>query len=107
MRANVTREEREFLSEYNKQSEPQGPGGGGTGPKVWESVITETRGGSLRAELVIPLALRRKGGGTLPRDFIRFSRCQFCRVPVRSGFERVFAHGRDVATADGQSFSRM
>ena len=38
MRANVTREEREFLSEYNKQSEPQG---GGTGPRVWESVITE------------------------------------------------------------------
>ena len=26
MRANVTREEREFLSEYNKQSEPQGGG---------------------------------------------------------------------------------
>jgi hypothetical protein len=40
------------------------------------------------------LVLRRKGGGTLPRDFIRFSRCQFERLPVRSGFERVFAHGR-------------
>ena len=26
MRANVTREEREFLSEYNKQLEPQGGG---------------------------------------------------------------------------------
>ena len=39
MRANVTREEREFLSEYNKQSEPQG--GGPTGPRVWESGTTE------------------------------------------------------------------
>jgi hypothetical protein len=29
-----------------------------------------------------------------PRDFIRFSRCQFERLPVRSGFERVCARGR-------------
>ena len=39
------------------------------------------------------LVLRRKGGGTLPRDFIRFLRCQFERLPVRSGFVRVFAEG--------------
>ena len=38
MRANVTQEEREFLSEYHKQSEPQG--GGATGPRVWGSAIT-------------------------------------------------------------------
>ena len=43
---------------------------------------------------------------TWPRGFIRFSRCQFLRVPVRSGFGRVFAHGRAVATADGQVFRR-
>ena len=34
------------------------------------------------------------GGGTCLGIFIRFSRCQFERVPVRSGFERMFAHGR-------------
>ena len=40
------------------------------------------------------LALRWKGGGTLPWDFIRFSRCQFWRLVNRSGFERMFARGR-------------
>ena len=37
-------------------------------------------GGSLRAELAMFLVRRRKGGGALPRGFIRFSRCQFERV---------------------------
>ena len=45
--------------------------------RTFAEQLYEKRGGSLRAELVISFALRRKGGGTLPRDFIRFSRCQF------------------------------
>ena len=28
-----------------------------------------------------------------PRDFIRFSRCQFCRSPAHSGFKRMYARG--------------
>ena len=39
MRANVTEEERDFISEYHEQSEPQG---GGTGPRAWGPVIRET-----------------------------------------------------------------
>ena len=39
------------------------------------------------------LVLHRIPGIGSPRGFIRFSRCQFLHLPVRSGFERVFAHG--------------
>ena len=53
-----------------------------------------SRGGSLRAELAMSLVLHRIPGIGSPRGFIRFSRCLFWRSPVRSGFERAFAHGR-------------
>ena len=57
------------------------------------------RGGETQqTQLAMLLVLRRKGGGTLPRDFIRFSRCLFRRILNlnRSGFEGVFAQGRGV-----------
>jgi hypothetical protein len=39
MRANVTQEERDSITEYHKHSEPQW---GGTGPRVWGYVTLET-----------------------------------------------------------------
>ena len=52
------------------------------------------RGEAQQTQLAISLVLHRIRGIGSPRDFIRFSRCQLGRSPVRSGFERVFAHGR-------------
>jgi hypothetical protein len=53
------------------------------------------RGGeSLRRELAISFVLHRIHGIGSPRDFIRFSRCQFCCRPNRSGFKRMCARGR-------------
>ena len=44
------------------------------------------------------------GGGTLPRDFIRFPRCPFWRSAVRSGFNRMFSRGRGEAAINANVF---
>ena len=58
-----------------------------------------SRGGSQQTQLAISLVLHRIPGIGSPRDFIRFSRCQFRRILNRSGFEEMFAHGRGGAMA--------
>ena len=51
------------------------------------------------------LVLHRIPGIGSPRDFIRFLRCLFWRLPVRSsGFERAFAHGRARAAIERPIF---
>ena len=50
------------------------------------------------------LVLHRIHGIGSPRGFILFSRCEFWRSPVRSGFERVFAHGRARAAIERPIF---
>ena len=56
-------------------------------------------GEAQQTQLAMFLVLRRKEGGTLPRDFIRFSRCLFRRILNRYGFEGMFAQGRGGAMA--------
>ena len=74
---------------------------------VLRSFFPTLRGGSLRAELAMSLVLHRTPGIGSPRDFIRFSRCRFWRSPVRSGFERVFAHGRARAAIERPNYLRL
>ena len=49
--------------------------------------------------------LHRIRGIGSPRDFIRFSRCQFGRILNRSGFEEMFAQGRGGAMAGVLNFA--
>ena len=52
------------------------------------------RGEAQQTQLAMSLVLHRIPGIGSPRDFIRFLRCQYLHLPVRSsGFERLFAHG--------------
>ena len=53
------------------------------------------------------LVLHRIPGIGSPRGFVRFSRCQFLHLPVRSGFERVFAHGRARAAIERPIFLNL
>ena len=67
----------------------------------WDDRVNPKRGGDLAAKVHGPL---RGMAPTNPWDFNRFLRCQFWRIPVRSGFERIFAHERVEAAADGHGF---
>ena len=49
--------------------------------------------------------LHRIHGIGSPRDFIRFSRCQFSRRAVRSGFKRMRARGRGETAINANHFS--
>ena len=55
----------------------------------------------------MPLVLHRIPGIGSPRGFIRFSRCLFWHLPVRSGFEHVFAHGRARAAIERPNFLEL
>ena len=62
------------------------------------------RGEAQQTQLAMSLVLHRIHGIGSPRGFILFSRCQFLHLPVRSGFERVFAHGRARAAIERPNF---
>ena len=62
-------------------------------------------GEAQQTQLAMSLVLHRIPGTGSPRDFIRFSRCQFGRILNRSGFKEMFALGRGGAMADVSSLS--
>jgi hypothetical protein len=68
-------------------------------------VVVLCRGEAQQTQLAMSLVLHRIRGIGSPRDFIRFSRCQFGRILNRSGFEGMFPQGRGGAAADVRSLS--
>ena len=72
---------------------------------LWCAGDDEVRGEAQQTQLAMSLVLHRTPGIGSPRDFIRFSRCQFRRILNRSGFEGMFPQGWSGATADVRSLS--
>ena len=65
------------------------------------------RGQAQQTQRAISFVLHRIHGIGSPRDFIRFSRCQFRRILNRSGFEETSAQGRGGAMAVVLSYASI